>query len=191
MDTIEALRRAGDEYRVRLEAVAPGQWGLASACDGWTVKDLADHVLGGNRFAVPLLGGASFEASFSIALEGGFDGDMVGLFDESMAAQVEAFSVPGAMEAVVAHPSGPTSGSTFAGLRTGDLLLHGWDLARSIGVDDALDDDVVAEVWRVLEPRVSADGRGVFGDAASGEVPDDAPLVERLLDLTGRRARPV
>ena len=188
MDTIEALRRAGDEYRGRLEGVGPDQWDLASVCDGWTVKELADHVLGGNRFAVPLLGGASADAAFSTAvLDGAFDGDVVGLYDESAAAQVEAFSAPGALDVEVAHPSGPTDGRTFAGLRTGDLLLHGWDLARSTGQDESLDEDVVAEVWAVYEPRLSGPTGGRFGDGASGDLAAEAPLVLRLLDLSGRR----
>lgn len=187
MDTIEALRKAGDEYRRRLVAIATGEWEQPSVCEGWTVKELADHVLGGNRFAVPLLAGASADAAFAIALDGGFDGDVVGLFDESAAAQVEAFSVPGALDAEVAHPSGPTDGRTFAGLRTGDLLLHGWDLARSTGQDESLPDDLVAAVWAVYEPRLAGPTGGRFGDGASGTVSADASLTLRLLDLSGRR----
>jgi len=187
VEIIEVLTRAGEEYRRRLVEVGPAQWSLPSACDDWTVKDLVDHVLGGNRFAVPLLGGASPDAAFAIALEGGFDGDLVGLFDESQAAQIEAFAAPGALDADVAHPSGPTSGATFAGLRAGDLLLHGWDLARSLGLDETVDDEVAAEVWRVYEPRLSADTADRFGDGASGTVGADAPIGLRLLDLSGRR----
>ena len=59
MELIDALERATEAYEQRLVAVDPRQWGQASACDGWTVKDLADHVLGGNRFAVALLSGAT------------------------------------------------------------------------------------------------------------------------------------
>jgi uncharacterized protein (TIGR03086 family) len=187
MDAVDALTRAGEEYRRRLVEVGPEQWSLPSACEAWTVKELADHVLGGNRFAVALLGGASADAAFSIALEGGFDGDLVGLFDESQAAQLEAFAAPGALDVEVQHPAGPTSGATFAGLRTGDLLLHGWDLARSLGLDETLDEQVAAEVWRVYEPRLSAGTGDRFGEGASGTIGADAPVVLRLLDLSGRR----
>ena len=38
MDTIEALRRAGEGYRDRLEGVRSDQWDLPSVCDGWTVS---------------------------------------------------------------------------------------------------------------------------------------------------------
>jgi uncharacterized protein (TIGR03086 family) len=189
VNTIDALRRAGEEYRQRLVQVGRDQWNLPSVCEGWTVKELADHVLGGNRFTVPLLGGASADTAFSIAVDGDFDDDIVALFDESMAAQLEAFAVPGALDVEVAHPAGATSGITFAGLRTGDLLLHAWDLARSIGVDDSLNSEVVEQVWQVYEPRLNAGaiGSGGFGDGATGTLGDDAALVLRLLDLTGRR----
>ena len=51
MDSLTLLRRAGDFYDRRLAAVTADQWSMPSICDGWSVKDLADHVLGGNRFA--------------------------------------------------------------------------------------------------------------------------------------------
>ena len=187
MDAIETLRRAGEAYRARLGGVRADQWDQRSVCDGWTVKELADHVLGGNRFAVPLLSGASADAALTIALEGGFDGDLLGLYDTSAAAQLEAFSAPGALDAEVAHPSGPTDGRTFAGLRAGDQLLHGWDLARSTGQDEGLDEGVAAAVWAVYEPRLTGPTGDRFGDGASGTVPDDAPVVLRLLDRSGRR----
>jgi hypothetical protein len=57
--------------------VPAGRWLDPSVCEGWTIKDLADHVLGGNRFAVPLLAGRSAEEAFAAALEGGFDDDPV------------------------------------------------------------------------------------------------------------------
>lgn len=152
------------------------------------MKDLADHVLGGNRFAVPLMAGANADEAFEHALAGGFDGDPVTMFIDSAHPQLEAFRRPGALDATVHHPNGDITGRRFLSYRVGDLLLHGWDLARSTGGDDALDEDLVPDVWHAHQPLVGGGGEpGVFGAGASGDVPDDAPLSVRLLDLTGRR----
>jgi uncharacterized protein (TIGR03086 family) len=63
--------------------------------------------------------------------------------------------------------------------------LRAWDIAKVIGVDPTLPDGLVRGLWDELSPV--ADGYrqyGVFPAAVS--VPDDAPLMQRLLGLTGR-----
>jgi uncharacterized protein (TIGR03086 family) len=188
VEPIQALERATDEYRQRLAAVGADQWDQPSVCDKWTVKDLADHVLGGNRLAVGLLAGATAHDAFTEALAPGFDGDPVTRFDESASAQLQAFGRDGALTAVVHHPAGEITGRTFLSFRLGDFLLHGWDLARSTGGDDRLDEELLLDVWQAYEPVIAAGvERGIFGAGPSGEVPADAPLARRVLDLTGRR----
>ena len=69
-----------------------------------------------------------------------------------------------------------------------DVTIHSWDLARAVGADDRLDDELVAHVWTVFEPqRDTLQASGVF--ASPVPIPDDAPLQSRLLALTGRDAR--
>ena len=187
MEPLDALTRATAEYRQRLVDVGADQWNEPSVCSGWSVKDLADHVLGGNRFAVALVDGASTDEALTYALTGSFDGDPVARFVESADAQLAAFSRPGALEAIVHHPEGDINGRTFLYYRVGDLLLHGWDLARSTGGDDRLDEELVPDVWREYQQLLDAAAdNGAFGTGPSGTVPADAPLSHRLLDLTGR-----
>jgi uncharacterized protein (TIGR03086 family) len=186
VEPLEALTRATAGYEQRLAAVGADQWDLPSVCTGWTVKDVADHVLGGNCFAAALAGGASSDDALTHAMTANFDGEPVVAFLESAAAQLDAFARPGALDAPVQHPQGEITGRTFLYYRVGDLLLHGWDIARSTGGDDELDDDLVPDVWREYEPLV-ATATGVFGAGPTGDVPDDAPLALRLLDATGRR----
>ena len=158
-------------------------------CIGWTVKDVADHVLGGNRFAAALAGGASSDDALAHALAASFDGDPVARFVESASSQLDAFKRPDALDVMVLHPQGEISCRTFLSYRVGDLLLHGWDLARSTGGDDRLDDDLVPDVWREYQRLLpAATENGAFGEGPTGDVPDDAPLAIRLLDATGRRS---
>lgn len=188
MKPLDSLSRAAAHYARALSCVGPTQWDQSSTCSGWTVKDLADHVLGGNRFAVALLAGSSVQDAYRAAFEGGFDGDPVEEFEISAAVQYTAFTSTGDLDRVLPHPAGDISARVFLGFRVGDLLLHGWDVARSVGADSTLDDELVEQVWHSQQPlRGDAVLSGHFGEGPSGSLAADAPLVDRLLDATGRR----
>ena len=59
------------------------------------------------------------------------------------------------------------------------------DIARMIGADRRLPQELVQGVWDEIRPRAEEfRAIGVFGPAVP--VPDDAPLQDRLLGLTGR-----
>jgi uncharacterized protein (TIGR03086 family) len=71
--------------------------------------------------------------------------------------------------------------NTFRGMRA-------WDIANVIGVDPELPDDLVQGLWDELSPVADAYRTyGVFPPEVP--VPDDAPLLDRLLGLTGRTPR--
>jgi uncharacterized protein (TIGR03086 family) len=63
--------------------------------------------------------------------------------------------------------------------------LRAHDLARVIGVDPSLPDELVQGLWDEIEPHAEEwRSYGVFPAAVA--VPADAPLLDRLLGLTGR-----
>ncbi len=182
------LRRASEYYDRRLAEIADDQWSMPSICDGWTIKDLADHVLGGNRFAVGLLAGLDADGAITVARQGGFDDEPLTAYRSSVQAQHDAFEAAGELDFLVRHPAGDITARQFLGFRLGDLLLHGWDLARSTGGDDTLDEELVPAVWDAYQPILeAANDRGTFGEGPSGTVSSDSPPSLRLLDLTGRR----
>jgi uncharacterized protein (TIGR03086 family) len=78
-------------------------------------------------------------------------------------------------------------GSVYCGHRFLDVLVHGWDVAKSTGQDTTLDPDLVAACWAVLEPQLAMlQASGAFGSAVN--VPDDADLETKLLAALGREA---
>jgi uncharacterized protein (TIGR03086 family) len=188
VEPLEALTRAAARYAEALAMVDTTEWNSQSTCSDWTVRDLADHVVGGNRFAVALLAGHSTQDAYLSAFEGGFEDDPQRAFDLSAAAQLTAFATIGSLDRLLRHPVGDISARVFLGFRVGDLLLHGWDVSRSIGKNAEMDDELVAEVWRSPQPfREGVAMPGHFGSGPSGELADDAPLADCLLDATGRR----
>jgi len=71
--------------------------------------------------------------------------------------------------------------TSFRGLRV-------YDIAKLIGADTAMPDDLVQGLWDEIVPAAEQWRQmGVFGPAV--EVPESAPLQDRLLGLTGRRPR--
>lgn len=114
--------------------------------------------------------------------------DPVGTF-VALADQIhEGFAAPGGLDGTVDHPMGEIPRSMFVGFRVGDYGAHGWDLARAIGVDEQLDSDLVSFMWDSIQPMADGlAGLGMFGDGASGDVGEDAPLQTRYLDVIGRR----
>jgi uncharacterized protein (TIGR03086 family) len=185
------LQVARDEFerRTPLDGAALA---LGTPCEGWSVRDLLQHVVVGNRMAVLMLDGRS-RVDVDAARTEATAADQLGdrpqaVFAESADAQAAAFSQPGALDMICHNRVGDIPGSRLLVFRICDLTLHAWDLARALGVDEELDERLVAWVHAAMAPQVSALGQtGQFGDGPSTALPPDASLQQRLLDLSGRR----
>jgi uncharacterized protein (TIGR03086 family) len=187
MGDVSELVAAQEQASRKVAALAEDQWALPTPCEHWDVRALVVHMVEGCRMARALLDGASAEESrraFGVAHD-----DVGAELGIAFADERDAFARPASFDMIVHHPAaGDIPGVRLYEFRTGDYLLHSWDLARATGSDERLPDDLVASVWTALQPMVPFIGQiGVFGTGPSGTVTDDAPLQERLLDLTGRR----
>jgi uncharacterized protein (TIGR03086 family) len=106
----------------------------------------------------------------------------------SAQAAVQAFARPDALERVVRHPiAGDVPGSYALFMRLFDNTIHGWDLARAIGVDERIDPEILAVINAfVIEQRDAIRASGSFGPAEV-EVSPDADTQTRMLGILGRR----
>ncbi|MCU1427515.1 MAG: hypothetical protein JWL83_1515 [Actinomycetia bacterium] len=189
MELLEALPIARAEFERRLRAVTADQWDAPTPCAGWSVRDLANHIVAGNRMSVMRLHGADREDVLAAITGGNLGDDPIGAFTATADAQEVAFGEPGAFDRVCHTMAGEMPGAQLLAFRIGDYTLHAWDLARGLGGDESLPEPVVALIWENLQPLAPRIGQiGVFGSGPSGNVAGDAPLQDRLLDLTGRRA---
>ena len=188
MEPIELLSLGSATFAERLALVGADQWDLPTPCEGWTVRDLVHHVVGGNAMAVALLAGASTEEGIAVFTGTELADDVDAQYAAGAAEQVAAFSADGATERTLHHPMGDIPGEMVLGFRIGDLTLHSWDLARAIGADEVLPEALVEATWASMSPMAGFIGTvGVFGEGPSGDASAEAPLQERLLDLAGRR----
>lgn len=99
-----------------------------------------------------------------------------------------AFAQPGVLEKVVTVPIGAVPGVVALHLRIAESLVHGWDLAQATGQPtDGLPDDLAEqelEFSRRRLPDLPPDRRPF---APVQPVSDDAPALDRLVALLGRR----
>jgi hypothetical protein len=80
-----------------------------------------------------------------------------------------------------------SAGEIIGRFVTMDLLVHTWDLARTIGADEHLDEESVRQAYEALKPMDAMIRQpNFFGPKL--EPPIDADLQTEFLCFLGRRA---
>jgi uncharacterized protein (TIGR03086 family) len=167
MDLGTLYQRTVDTWTDRVDAVGPDRWEDPTPCAGWTVHDLVNHVVGEDRWTVPLMRGRTIAEVGST-----LDGDLLG--EDPVAS---ARSAAAGAAAVVAEllPTGGTVQLSYGEEQMAeyvhqlatDHLVHAWDLAAATGGDTRLDDDLVAEVSAWYADRAHLyRGAGMVGPRA-------------------------
>lgn len=184
-DLVTLFARSVEQFGPRLAAVGD-RWHDPTPDTEWDVRALANHVIGEDLWAPPLLQG------LTIAEVGDrFDGDQLGddplaAWTAAAAASIAAVSADGALDRTVHVSFGDISGREYVSQLTCDHLIHGWDMARALGIDETLDAELVEFAAETLGPQVEGWRRaGVFGPGI--ELPAGASAQDQLLALTGRQ----
>ncbi|NLU83758.1 TIGR03086 family metal-binding protein [Rhodococcus sp. HNM0569] len=171
---------ARDEFSRRVAAI--GDWNAATPDTEWTVTDLVRHAIEEQQWVPPLLAGRTVaDADADIAP---LHGDMREEWQRYARAASDAWAAT-APDATVHLSFGDFRADYYLRQQTSDLTIHAWDLARATGTDDTLDATLVQAVWEDLAPqRDMLAASGLF--AAPVDVPESAPVQDRLVALTGR-----
>ncbi len=185
--TIPDLGPAARTLRALAHGVGEDQLTSPTPCGGWTVGDLLDHIMG-LTFAFRMGAGKAPDAAPggpvapSLArLHPEWRSRLPAQLDELVAAWREPAAWTG--ETTV---GGVTLPARIMGVFALDeLVVHGWDLARATGQPYDVDPRSVATVHDLVSQQASSEGTpGLFGPSVT--VPDDAPLLDRVVGLTGR-----
>jgi uncharacterized protein (TIGR03086 family) len=180
--TVDQLARVLDDAGALVAAVDREQWAGPTPCPDWTVRELVNHLVGGNVMFAAVLRGSPADRWSTDHL----GADPVAGYRTAAAALVAAFRRPGVLEREVTVPLGRVHGMIALHLRITETLVHGWDLARAIGARTAFPREVVAqelEFTRVTLEEMPPD-RGPFGPPQP--VAGDAPLIDQLAACLGR-----
>ncbi|MDR7274320.1 TIGR03086 family metal-binding protein [Catenuloplanes atrovinosus] len=182
------LRPAARELATLVATVPDDRLTLPTPCPGYSLGDLLAHVAGlalafraaADKALGPLTGAApSGEAA---SLPAGWRTEIPRRLD----ALADAWAAPAAWEGMT-EAGGVTLPGAVAGLVAADeLVVHGWDVARALGRPFTAADSPLEAAYRFVlasaEPGAPRDG--LFGPIVP--VPDDAPLLDRVLGLAGR-----
>ena len=184
-DITELFNKSLDEFDKRVRQVADDQWELPTPCSEWNVRDLVNHIVYEDKWARPLFEGKKVE-EVGNAFEGDLLGDdPVAAWDSASEEARASANDPGAMERTVHLSFGDFPGSEYAGQLYSDHLIHAWDLARAIGADEKLDNELVEECFarnKPLEEVLKASG--AYGERIAP--PADADTQTKLLAIMGR-----
>ena len=185
MDDLEALRVSGLELARRLAAIAPEHFRRPSALPGWTVFDLANHVIGGGKRYTLILAGADAETMQATRTQDHVGADPVASHNSYQRELESAFEEPGVLTRTVHHPSGDRTALELLHMRVAEQALHAVDLARSLGLDETLDDELVDYMLERVAPEFGF-GRDHGFFAEEVRIQHGASAQDRLLALSGR-----
>ena len=177
------LRPAARRLAQLVEAVPDDALRLPTPCRRYTVGDLLDHIGG---FAV-----AFTAAALKKPLESGPSGDASNLEPDwctriahDVVAMAEAWADPEAWQGMT-RAGGVDLPAEVAGVVALDeLVIHGWDLAKATGQPPGYDGPELEAVHGMVQHFRSSGVEGLFGPLVP--VPDDAPLLDRILGVAGR-----
>ncbi|HEY5887349.1 MAG TPA: TIGR03086 family metal-binding protein [Acidimicrobiales bacterium] len=177
----ERYARRAAAFTDKVAAVPDDGWSAPTPCEEWTARDIVRHVVDSQGMFLGFVGQEM--------------GDLPSVDDDPLAAvQAATGRILGDLEdseRAAATFDGFMGTSTFeAGVNqflAADLVIHGWDLARATGQDDAVAAQDLAELQEAVKlfPEEAMRGPGAFGPEV--EVGDDASDQDKLLAFLGRR----
>jgi len=179
------LEQAISSTRAVLAGVNTDQLDDATPCASWKVRELVNHIVGGQYFFAAMVeGNPPTRAAENFA-----DGDLVAAFDKSSAACVAAFQGDGVMTKTLTLPFGQMPGAAFVGLAATDTFTHGWDLAKATGQNTRLNDALAAQLLAGAKQAIQEAFRGPepapFGPEQ--QAPAGSSNADQLAAFLGRK----
>lgn len=183
MDVVEMHHRTTDNFIRLVNEVGAEQWTAPTPCADWDVRTLVNHVVGEERWTVPLMEGKTI-ADVGDSLDGDLLGD-----DPVGAATAAARAAKSAANRPIDKVQlsyGEEDSTEYLRQLTADYLIHGWDLAAAIGADTQLDPGVVDEVGSWFAEREDIyRSSGAIADRVEGFTEP----ADQLLGKFGRNPR--
>lgn len=165
--------------------VQPEQLHNPTPCTKWDLRSLLGHMTYEMSWIPDLLAGKTI-AAVGDKYEGDLLGDdPLGAWGKALEAAVIAVEKSHLKKTV--HLSyGDFSVEHYVWESASDMLIHGWDVSKSIGHPLTFDTKIAEEVYEHMLPRATEfRGSGLFGDVVPTKADDS--IQTKLLALYGRR----
>jgi uncharacterized protein (TIGR03086 family) len=181
-DFFAAARIARDT----VAGVSPTQLAGPTPCTEYDVQALLGHLVGVFRRVASVASGVPAIGSAPLVTDVPDDG--WGATARAALHELEAaWADPAVLEREMRLPFGTLPGAAALASYTGEISAHTWDLAVATGQCPAWDERVLTGALAAVRSKLPTAERppGVpFADAVP--VPDDAPLIDRLVAWQGR-----
>ena len=183
MNLLPLYTSTADRAAELLARVGKPQLSASTPCAEWTVKDLVNHLIGGQFMFGQALAGAPFAPGEAVDFT---NGDLAASFRSATEVIAKAMADPGLASATAALPFGPVPATQAAGIALFEAYVHTWDLARALNTTVTLDSNATAAVNEIAKGVVVAVPKEahLFGTPVSTA---SADLVAQTIALTGRR----
>jgi uncharacterized protein (TIGR03086 family) len=186
MSRIDDCQRALDGARAMIASVRPDELATATPCEGWDVRALLNHMIGVCQQFASMLRGETLDPSFGNADLAG--DDPAGAYGRAADDLMAEWRAPGALDKTLDMPFGQMPAALGVRIVISDQTIHTWDLAKALGRPHTMDENLAAGTFELMKQRYDPAQRGpgkAFAQAV--ECPEDAPLQDRLIALSGRR----
>lgn len=164
-----------------IDAAGPDAWDKPSPCEGWSARDVIDHIVDTER---------SFLSARGLDMGPAPDvaQDPVAAWHAHLRVVEPLLADPTVVDREFDGHFGPTTvGAAFVRFYLVDLVAHRWDLARALGGDDRFTDDEMDQ----LEMQIDGFGEAAYMEGVfrpGVEAPDGADRQTRVLARLGRVA---
>ena len=186
MRDVELIDAASAEFERVVRQLPADSWDRPTPSQ-FSVRELVEHVVVGNRFTALLLAGVDRDEARALLAGDQIGNDPASAVADSARSQAQAFAAT-PPERFVPGPNGDVPVAAYLRFRLVDLVVHAWDLMRAAGLDETLDPRIVASLLQLVEPHLDEMlAYGAYGAGPSGTLPPTASPQSRLLDWFGRR----
>jgi uncharacterized protein (TIGR03086 family) len=186
---LDSYRRAQARFDEVLRAVPADRWDAPSACELWTVRDVAGHVIWGQEQLRHWATGQNYSrtegapgAPHPAEAAGS---DPVATWRTARAAADESLTDETLRGTVTLPGLGETPLSGIVTLLVTDLLAHSWDIGHALDLDVHVEPDLVSGSFAWARDNVIR-VPGFFGPELTA--PPDADEQTRWLAYLGRAA---
>jgi uncharacterized protein (TIGR03086 family) len=179
----DRYRKVAAGFSERLQSVPVAAWDKPSPCQGWLARDVVRHLV--EWVPAFLRNGAHVVLPEASSIEA----DPVAAWEVTTTAIQRLLDDPNLSSRTFHndHTGTHRLDEAIAMFVLGDVLIHTWDIARAVGLDETLDRDEVRRMLVGIAGLGDALERsGQYGPRVSAA--DDADEQTKLLALTGRRA---
>lgn len=189
MDTMALYRLAQDGFDSVLAGVGPDEWDTPSACAEWSVRDVAGHVIWGQRQMRAWALGEDYPERAGAPgspRPGVLTGDdPVATWREARQASVATLTDAALARLTVIPGMGEVPLAALVALLTTDTTAHTWDIGHALGRTVRLDPALVSTAFDWARANLLR-RPGFFGPELTP--PDDADEQTRMLAFLGRAA---